>query len=152
MKKNPKRLIRITSLLLVIVIMCCTLVAPVAASLIYKDYSTVTGYVTESANKTTPIHVYTDGKAAKLRVCTFNQAGNRTSGKLKVLIYSDNGGYWAKTITGCNSILSSTTNVPLEKGNTHYRVYIYRADTSSSNRTNTYYLSVDFKPSWHAWH
>ena len=143
---------RIISFLLVVVILCSTLVAPVAASWLIKDYSTTKGYVTNSEGQTTPIDVYTDGKTAKLRVCTFNQAGNRTSGQLRVVAYSDNGGRWSWDIKGCNGLSNSTTNVTLPAGNTHYRVYIYRVNTSSSNKTNTYYLSVDYRSNWHAWH
>lgn len=145
-----KKMLRITALLLVIVTMCGAVATPVSASRYIKNYTTVTGRLTNSQWQTTPLHVYTDGKTAKLRICTFNQAGERTNGKLKVLIFSDNGGRWEETITGCT--WNGTTNIKLLAGNTHYTVYIFRANTTNTNLTKTYYVSIDFQSSWHAWH
>ena len=106
--------------------------------------STKTGYIMDSENKTVPIHIYTNGKEAKLRICTFNQAGQRTKGKLCIIYKSDNGGKEIKTVEGYNGILSKKSNFTLPKGNLHYEVYIIRNGGSFQNRTNTYYYSVDF--------
>lgn len=88
--------------------------------------------------------VYTTGSAAKLRICTFNQNGNRTSGKITVRAVADSGAVYTWNVKGCNGLLNSTSNITLPKGNTHYVVYIKRNGTSNSNRTNTFYFSIDY--------
>lgn len=103
---------------------------------------TQTGCITGSYG--TPCEVYTTGQAAKLRICTFNQDGKRTSGKITVKAVSDNGGVWTWNVTGCNGLFSTTTNITLPKGNTHYMIYIRRNGNSNANKTNTYYCSIDF--------
>ena len=97
------------------------------------------------ANKNSYYHVYTNGNKAKLRICTFNQKGSRTSGKLKVLVVSDRGATYSYSITGCNGFSNNTTNVTLPAGNTHYIVYVWRNGNSNSNITKTCYLSIDYK-------
>lgn len=105
--------------------------------------STKTGRFTNKYSA--PISIYTNGKAAKLRICTFNQNNQRTSGNIIVKAVSDDGATWTWKVKGCNGMLSSTTNITLPKGNTHYTVYIARNGLSNTNITRTYYFSVDIK-------
>lgn len=114
-----------------------------AAQLPYlSTKTTLTGRLTDGYGS--PSHVYTTGKSAKLRICTFNQNNKRTSGKITVKAVADDGQVYTWNVKGCNSFLSSTTNITLPSGNTHYRLYIKRNGTSNSNRTNTHYVSIDY--------
>lgn len=132
-------------------IMCVSMFAGTtisAQAATIKFTNTVTANVNASCQDYK--NVYTNGKAAKLRICTFNQVGKRTSGNLRYLLVSDNGGRWSGTITGCNGISNGTSNLTLPKGNTHYKVYLWRNGSSSKNITNTYYLSIDYMSNcWH---
>lgn len=104
--------------------------------------TTLTGRLTDGYGS--PSYVYTTGGTAKLRICTFNQNNKRTSGKITVKAVADDGQVYTWNVKGCNSFLSSTTNISLPKGNTRYRLYIKRNGTSNSNRTNTHYVSIDY--------
>lgn len=124
-------------------IMC---VSMFAGSIISAQASTrtITARVTASFSSNDYKLVCTNGKTAKLRVCTFNQAGNRTSGELKYKLVSDDGATYTGTIKGCNGISSTSTNITVPKGNTRYRLYLCRGSKSNKNITNTYYLSINF--------
>lgn len=103
----------------------------------------VTGCYARGNNYGGYTNVYTNGKAAKLRICTFNQAGKRTSGKITVKAVSDNGAIYTWNVTGCNGWNNSSTNVTLPKGYKHYKVYIRRTNASNSNLNNCFYWSID---------
>jgi len=138
---------KVISLTMVFILICSVFafntITASAASLPYLSTTrTLTGCLTDGYGS--PSEVYTTGSAAKLRICTFNQNGKRTSGKITVKAVADSGAVYTWNVTGCNSILSSSTNVTLPKGNTHYRIYIKRNGTSNSNRTNTFYVSIDY--------
>ena len=105
---------------------------------------TVTGRFNTGKKYTSTIHVFTYGKKAKLRICTFNQAGKRTNGKMYIEIKSEAGGDYSKKITGCN-LSNNSTNVTLPAGNTHYIIRIKRNGTSNKNLTKCFYFSIDFK-------
>lgn len=119
-------------------IMCSSLTAQAKT----KSRGTITAIVTNRYDYRDYKHVYTNGKKAKLRVCTFNQSGRRTSGKLRYRIVSDNGACWSGKITGCGG--SSSTNITLPKGNKHYKLYLWRDTQTNKNYTNTFYLSIDY--------
>lgn len=104
--------------------------------------TTLTGRLTDGYGS--PSYVYTTGKSAKLRICTFNQNNKRTSGKITVKAVADDGQVYKWNVKGCNSFLSNSSNVTLPSGNTRYKLYIKRNGTSNSNRTNTHYVSVDY--------
>lgn len=141
-----KTLSRILSMVLVVVMLCGML--SISANALGSSTSTIKGNLGDSYGS--PCWVITNGSAAKLRICTFNQAGKRTSGKITVKAVADCGATYTWNVTGCNGISNSSTNITLPKGNTHYYVYIKRNGTSNTNRTNTYYVSIDFKSNcWH---
>ena len=138
---------RIISLTMVLALLCSLLsvgtITASAASLPSRTVNwTLTGRLTD--NYGSPSEVYTTGAAAKLRICTFNQNGDRTSGKITVQAVADSGAEYTWNVKGCNSFLNSSTNITLPKGNTHYKIYIKRNGKSNSNRTNTYYFSIDY--------
>lgn len=138
---------RVLSLTMVIVMICSLFMmgttSASAASLPYRSTkTTLTGCLTDRYGS--PSDVYTTGSAAKLRICTFNQNGKRTSGKITVRAVADSGAEYKWNVTGCNGALKNSTNITLPKGNTHYKIYIKRNGTSNSNRTNTYYVSIDY--------
>ncbi len=138
---------RVLSLTMVIVMICSLFMVSTtsagAASFPYRTTtSTLTGHLTDKYGS--PSDVYTTGSAAKLRICTFNQNGKRTSGKITVKAIADSGAEYKWNVSGCNSALKNSTNITLPKGNTHYKIYIKRNGTSNSNRTNTYYVSIDY--------
>ena len=138
---------RIISLTMVLALLCSLLsvgtITASAASLPSRTAKwTLTGCLTDYYGS--PSEVYTTGAAAKLRICTFNQNGDRTSGKITVRAVADSGAVYTWNVKGCNSFLNSSTNITLPKGNTHYKIYIKRNGTSNSNRTNTYYFSIDY--------
>ena len=138
---------RVLSVAMVLVMLCSMFTVGAttasAASLPFNTVKwTLTGCLTDRYGS--PSEVYTTGSTAKLRICTFNQDGNRTSGKITVKAVADSGAVYVWNVKGCNSFLSSSTNITLPKGNTHYKIYIKRNGTSNSNRTNTYYVSIDY--------
>lgn len=138
---------RVISLTMVLVLICsifsiCTVSANAASLPFRTTTSTLTGRLTDGYGS--PSEVYTTGSAAKLRICTFNQNGKRTSGKITVRAVADSGAVYTWNVTGCNGISNKTTNITLPKGNTHYTIRIKRNGTSNSNRTNTFYYSVDY--------
>lgn len=148
-KTNNTMFRRIVSLFMAL-LMCTSAIAgsAITAEAAYKSTRTITGRV--NRKRTDAIYVRTNGKKAKLRVCTFTQSGRRTSGKLKVLAVTENGNSYSYSITGCNGPSSNSTNLTLPKGNTAYYVYIWRDGNSRKNMTNAYNLSVDFKTNcWH---
>lgn len=143
MSTTKKSISVIVAVIMVLVTLFSGTISASAASLPSNSTtSTVKGYLSNYYGQ--PCSVYTTGNAAKLRICTFNQNGRRTSGKITVMAIADSGAVYRWNVTGCNSFLSSTTNITLPKGNTHYMVYIKRNGTSNSNVTNTYYVSIDF--------
>lgn len=115
------------SMVMILSIVLVETIPTSAATISFKE--TVTGRVTGSYGS--PCNVYTNGKAAKLRICTFNQNGKRTSGKITVMAQSDNGGKWVWKVKGCNSWMSNSTNITLPKGNTHYTIRIMRNGNSN---------------------
>lgn len=130
---------RVISIVMAVVMVMSTVL--IATDTTYAASKTVTGVLTDGYGSS--IRVYTNGKAAKLRVCTFNQRGARTSGKITVRAIADNGAVYKWNVKGCNSFMSQSTNITLPKGNTRYRVQIRRNGGSNSNRTKTFYVSVD---------
>ncbi len=138
---------KVLSLTMVLLLICSLFtfgtITASAASLPFRSTTlTKTGCLGDNYGR--PNDVYTTGKAAKLRICTFNQNGNRTSGKITVYAVADSGATYKWSVTGCNGISNSSTNITLPKGNTHYKVYIKRNGRSNSNRTKTYYFSIDY--------
>lgn len=139
---------RCLSILVVVVMLLGMLSISAGAYSPPKSTSTVKGNLGNSYGSV--CNVYTSGSKAKLRICTFNQAGNRKSGKVTVKAVSDSGATYTWNVTGCNGISESSTNITLPAGNTHYKVYLRRNGTSNSNVTNTCYVSIDFKSNcWH---
>lgn len=145
--KNMTITKRILSLTMVLVMICSLFtIGTITASAAELPFRTATwtlkGRLTDGYGS--PSEVYTTGATAKLRICTFNQNGKRTSGKITVKAVADSGAVYTWNVKGCNSFLNNTTNITLPKGNTHYKIYIKRNGTSNSNRTNTYYVSIDY--------
>lgn len=147
MAKTVKRSI---SMLLVVLTLFGILVIPAEAAACTTT-ATVKGRIPTSGY-TSGQDVYTNGSKAKLRICTFNQAGARKSGKITVRAIGDNGQVYTWNVTGCNGISENTTNITLPAGNTHYKVSIKRNGNSNTNKTNCYYFSIDFKSNcWRYW-
>ena len=139
---------RSISMMLVVLTLFGILVVPVEAYT-FRNTFTVKGRIPTNGY-TSGQDVYTDGNKAKLRICTFNQAGARKSGKITVMAIADNGQKYTWDVTGCNGWSEKTTNITLPAGNTHYKVYIMRRGNNNSNRTNCYYFSIDFMSNcWH---
>ena len=134
---------RSVSMLLVLVIMVSVLAVPVEAAR-YKRYWTITGRIPTSGYSGWQ-DVYTNGEKAKLRICTFNQAGARKGGYIIVQAIGDNGQVYEFRVKGENGWSENSTNIDLPAGNKHYRIRIKRNGDSNTNRTNCYYFSIDFK-------
>lgn len=151
MKKTKKIINKTFAILFAMICLLTTNIQPAYA--FETPDATVKGRLTNSLSTTKPCGVATNGRSAKLRICTFNQAGARTSGKLWVKVIADNG--WEKTysITGCNGWSNRSTNLSLPSGYTHYRIYPYRRGTKNSNLRKTFYCSIDFMNNcWRAWY
>lgn len=135
---------RILSIIMAAILLTSIIILPVSAASLPRNSTrkTLTGYLGDRIDYNYPIDVYTTGSTAKLRICTFNQNGDRTNGKITVTAVADSGARYTFKTTGCT--LNGTTNVTLPKGNTHYEVYITRRGGSNSNRTKTFYFSMDF--------
>lgn len=123
------------------------LAVPIPAS---AYIGTVTGCITDGYGSPTLVELDKE-KDAKLRICTFTSSGTRTSGKLYVKVESADGCSYSfeKSITGCNGVSNTSTNITLPKGHSKYRIYIKRKDTGRSNTRKTCYFSIDaMKNSW----
>lgn len=139
---------RSVSMMLVVLTLFGILVIPVSA--VGPTTSTITGRIPSNGGYSSGISVDTNGQKAKLRICTFNQAGGRKSGSITVKAVGDNGQVYTWNVKGCNGWSENTTNITLPAGNTHYTIYIKRNGNSNSNKTNCFYFSVDFKSNcWH---
>lgn len=134
MKKVCKRM---TAFVLAVAVVCMMIV-PCFAETYVKD--TVTGCF-NGMDYGDSCDVYTDGKTAKVKICTFYQNGKKSSGKVTVKYKSDAG--TVKTAT-----VSSGGTLTLPKGSTHYLIWIKRY--SKSYRDKDFYVSIDFKS--HCWH
>lgn len=132
-------------MVLVVLTLFSILAVPVSAA---RFNWTKTGRIPQSGYSS-GYDIYTDGEKAKVRICTFNQAGDRKGGKITVKIVGDNGQVWYQTVKGCNGPSENSTNITLPKGNTHYKISIKREGDSNSNRTNCFYFSIDLKS--HCW-
>lgn len=134
MKKTLRRLVAFMLAFAV----TCTMLVPCFAETYDKD--TVTGCF-NGMDYGDSCDVYTDGKAAKVKICTFYQNGKRSNGKVTVEYKSDAGR--AKPVT-----ISSGGYLKLPKGNTHYTIRIKRFNEKYLDKD--FYLSIDFTS--HCWH
>ena len=76
--------------------------------------------------------------SAKVRVCTFNQSGKRTSGKFKIKVTTPYDSNFVEYISG-----SSTNKITLNFGYDTYYIQIMRRGTDSTNVANCYWWSYD---------
>ena len=77
-------------------------------------------------------------KTAKVKVCTFNQSGNRTSGNFTIKVTTPYDSNFVKYISG-----TSTNKITLNFGYDRYYLQIKRRGTGSTNIANCYWWSFD---------
>ena len=78
------------------------------------------------------------GKSAKVKVCTFNQSGKRTSGNVYIRVTTPYDSKFHPELK-----ISSTNQITLNYGYTVYDIQIMRRGTTAKNVGNCYYWSYD---------
>ena len=83
---------------------------------------------------------------AKVRICTFNSSGIRTSGKFTILITTPYDKNYRRTWSG-----TSTNDLVLSGAYDTYYIQIKRNGTGRKNVANCYWWSYDAKSNCHFW-